>query len=443
MSPAGDPVPRPPGARLTTLPRRPGDKPQEPSVAIDPRDPRHVIVSWHQAVTPGSDHHPGATVDVHVAWSADGGETWALAERTSHLEHRVSIDASVAFDANGIAYLVYIGFDEIGEVSTTRQGEYVARSLDGGRTWEPPVCLVERAEGEVVFEHMPYVCAVASRTFVHWDRALADGTGTNATVHSSDGGVSWSEPLLLGRRAARMSMGAAEDGSVYLLHAEYEAGSWDATSVRVSRDGGLGFGEPLPAPRAVPPAGPTPTAGLATFPRACGWPVLGVDPRGAGRLFLCWGDFRRGARDILCATSTDGGRSWSEPVLVHDGAAGRDRLMQFVAVDPVDGTAYVLFYDRRDDPENLLAAATLARSTDGGRTWVEHRWSDAVSNPLGTCLGDYIGLAALDARVYAAWTESVPEDGPFAADERSPGRVFPYGPSAIRVGCADFRATSA
>jgi hypothetical protein len=434
-------LPRPGGARLATLPRTPHAKPQEPSVAVNPRDPRHVIVSWHEAVTRGSDHHPGARVEVRVAWSVDGGETWAPAEGTSHPTHRVSIDASVAFDARGTAYLVYIGFDEIGNVATTRQGEYVARSTDGGRTWSAPVCLVERAEGDPVFEHMPYVCAVGHTTFAQWDRALADGTGTNVTVRSTDGGASWSEPALLGTRAARMTMGAASDGTIYLLHAAYEGGSWDATSLFVSRDGGLSFDDPLPAPRAVPTDGPVPIAGLPSFPRSCGWPVLAVDPRDSGRLFLGFGDFRHGSRDILSATSTDGGRTWCEPVRVNDDpvGSGRDKLMQSIAVDPADGAAYLLFYDRRDDSENVLAAATLARSTDGGRTFVNYRWSDEVSNPLETCLGDYLGLASLDGRVYAAWTESVRGEMEPAADELAPGRLFPYGPAAIRVGCADFR----
>src|SRR5262249_13185530 len=106
---------------------------------------------------------------------------------------------------------------------------------------------------------------------------------------------------------------------------------------------------------------------------------------------------------------------------------------------PADGAAYLLFYDRRDDSENVLAAATLARSTDGGRTFVNYRWSDEVSNPLETCLGDYLGLASLDGRVYAAWTESVRGETEPAADDVAPGRLFPYGPAAIRVGCADFR----
>src|SRR5687767_122891 len=66
-------LPYPPGMRLVTVPRKPGDKPQETSVAVNPRDPRAVVVSYHQAIGAGSDHHYGVPVHAKVAWSADGG----------------------------------------------------------------------------------------------------------------------------------------------------------------------------------------------------------------------------------------------------------------------------------------------------------------------------------------------------------------------------------
>src|SRR5258708_35693114 len=71
-------LPPPPGAQVATLPRRPGDKPQETSVAVNPRDPRNVIVSYQQSIGEGSDHYPDLRLDGHVAWSGDGGKTWTV-----------------------------------------------------------------------------------------------------------------------------------------------------------------------------------------------------------------------------------------------------------------------------------------------------------------------------------------------------------------------------
>src|SRR5688500_5851179 len=68
----GGQLPRPPRARVVTLPRSPNDKPQETAVAVSPNDPRNVIVSYHQAVAEGSDHHFGSPVRASVATSLDG-----------------------------------------------------------------------------------------------------------------------------------------------------------------------------------------------------------------------------------------------------------------------------------------------------------------------------------------------------------------------------------
>ena len=125
----------------------------------------------------------------------------------------------------------------------------------------------------------------------------------------------------------------------------------------------------------------------------------------------------------------------------------RDRLTnKDLAVDPSDGVPYVLFYDRRGDPKNLLATMTLARSTDGGRTFANYAWSLNQSDPKQASLGDYISLTALEGRVYGAWPETVPiEKWAPRKSQTSPGGIvpddlaMPWGPAPIRVGIADFR----
>jgi hypothetical protein len=53
----------------------------------------------------------------------------------------------------------------------------------------------------------------------------------------------------------------------------------------------------------------------------------------------------------------------------HDGT---DQFFQWLAVDPATGTANVIFYDRRLDPDNRKTTVTLARSVDGGRTFTNY-----------------------------------------------------------------------
>ena len=131
------------------------------------------------------------------------------------------------------------------------------------------------------------------------------------------------------------------------------------------------------------------------------------------------------------SSSADHGRTWSKPQRVnsdpiHD---GKDQFFQWMAVDPETGAIYVEFYDRRDDPANVKAQITLARSTNNGQTFRNYAWTQTSFNP-GNYLGDYTWLTAYDRRVYAAWTEA----GPASEAGHHPTTI-------IRVGVADFSGT--
>src|SRR5262249_46474625 len=142
------------------------------------------------------------------------------------------------------------------------------------------------------------------------------------------------------------------------------------------------------------------------FPYANGLPAVAVDPRGpADRVFVAWGDNPHGDYDILMSMSDDAGRTWSPPARGNDDTDpnGKDQVLSWLAVDPTDGAVNVLFYDRRDDPKNSRPTVTLARSIDHGRSFTNYAWTVTPSDPMQTNHGDYIGIAALDRRVYGAW----------------------------------------
>ncbi len=446
---------------MVTLPRRPGDQPQETAVAVNPLDPLNAVVSYQQAVGPGGDHHPDTRVDFHAAWTADGGRTWTVADAT-HPGYRRSLDGSVGFDARGHAYLVYIAMDDLAFGSpTTRHGEFVVRSVDGGRTWGAPVALSEHPPTEGgAFDHIPHVCAdAAGNVYVLWTRNLDEGGDEIYLSRSSDGGETWSPERLIGDGGTVLNALATGDGTIHAVvvafdpeepRPSWERG-WQVTLVS-SHDHGQTWSEPLPVTRPGPSRNPhpdLPVGGGHAFPRAFGFPVLAFDPRGDGRHYLVWGDYREGDRDVFCVASGDGGRTWGEPVRVNDDPVGNgaDQLTQHAAVDPVTGDLYVQFYDRRADPDNVLSGVTLARSTDGGQTFANHVWVETGIDARRACLGDYNGIAAHAGHVYGAWVEDVPGEhdlAPQLPDTVVSGSMtlrsedWPWGPSALRVGL--FRA---
>ena len=153
-----------------------------------------------------------------------------------------------------------------------------------------------------------------------------------------------------------------------------------------------------------------------------------------GSLFA-WSDYRNGDVDVFVAGSADHGRTWSAAVRVNGDSLhnGKDQFFQWLAVDPTDGAANILFYDRRGDPANRKSLIALARSSDGGHSWVNYAWTDSSFDARNEFIGDYTGIAALGGRVFGIWTEV---DSTAAAAPNPKPRAHH---AVIKIGVAEFR----
>jgi hypothetical protein len=441
-TPAQPSLPRAPGAHIVTMPGL--GRFSEPSIAVNPRDPSQVVAVWQN--------------QVHAAWSADSGRTFTAATGVQPPNYEVSGDVSVTFDDKGRAYLSYMGFDRAAPRSTldrklARQGLFVRRSDDGGRTWAAePSTLIEFPTGnepDIQAEDMPRIFADVSpgsphagNLYVGWIEWQPDQS-VMLFSRSTDGAHSWSRPVRISTHAGwpRDDNGAlvglvgtvGPDGTLWM--------AWnDGNTIALveSRDGGRTF---RPSRSVIDVGPPYFHNGVPGVSRVMGFPQIGIGPRG-GRLYLCWSDYRFGDVDVFVSSSDDLGRTWSAPVRVNDERlrSGTDQFFQWMAVDPANGDVYVQFYDRRDDPTNTRTTFTLARSTDHGTHFTNYAWSDAPFSGEGAFLGDYTWLAAIDGRVYGIWAER-----PEAQDEGAATSGFggaarrANNQTVIRIGTADFR----
>jgi len=454
---APDTLPHPPGARLTSLPRDAGDAPWETSVAIDPRDPRHVVVAYQQSYPVDAQFSSLGVrrLDVRAAWSANGGETWTIAAGTAPPNYLVSGDPSVVIDRHGHAFLAYIAFDKTGQTwywakGASRNGMFVRRSLDGGRTWDAAsTALIEYPTAtDPPFQDKGYIAADnhatsphAGNLYIGWTRYTLEKSEMLFS-RSTDDGKTWSPPIVIStdpgvpRGSTSGSVvgyhaTVARDGTIYA--------TWpDGLGIvlAISRDGGRTF---EPSRRVIATTLWALFGTVADFPGANGLPTIAVDSRTSpGKLFLAWGDYRHGDVDILLSSSEDGGRTWTPPVRVNSDPKhnGKEQVLSWMAVDPSDGAVNVLFYDRRGDSLNAVPTVALARSIDGGRTFANYAWSAVPSDARLAQYGDYIGIAAMDGRVYGAWPENA---APKPVPNNAPAERFPVRPAVIRIGIADFR----
>jgi len=432
-------LPRAPQAQIFDLTPKPGYF-TEPSVAVNPTNPKQIVAVFQD--------------NAHAAYSHDAGQTWELAEGVAPTNYRVSGDVSVVFDNQGHAFICYIAFDKLGTFNywahgATRNGIFVRRSVDAGRTWEKdhvPVAEQQSSPG-IPFEDKPYIVADNSKSkhagnlYVGWTRwRLADSQ--LVISRSTDNGKSWSEPVEIDAHPGlpRDDNGAAEgfDGAVGSDGTLYAIWSQDNEIMFVaSRDGGKTFSHARPVIHTAPIM-----FAIETLDRANGFPQIGIDPKG-NRIYVSWSDYRNGDLDVFVSSSADRGKHWSPAVRVnndpvHDGV---EQFFQWLAVDPVDGSVNLLFYDRRRDPQNRKQIVVLARSTDGGRTFRNYAWTENEFEAGGVFFGDYSGLAAFGGRVYGVWTEK--PSSPPASEEKANSDAAPEKKSVprgtiVRVGTADF-----
>jgi len=255
---------------------------------------------------------------------------------------------------------------------------------------------------------------------------------------STDGGASWSAPIEISTHEGlpRDDNGSVEgfsgaiapDGTLYVVWAD-----GNSIAFTTSHDGGKSF---VPSHNIMSTA--PPYFDVTGIDRGNGFPQISLDPA-SGLLYLTWSDYRNGDIDIFAATSSNQGESWGAPVRVNSDALhnGADQFFQWLAVDPKTGAANVIFYDRRGDLENKRATITLARSTDGGKTFVNYAWTTEPFEGNKDFIGDYTGIAAWDGRVFGVWSEEVPRSAPSAAQGRHQDVN-----TIVRVGIADFGRTA-
>ena len=394
--------------------------PAEVSIAINPKNPDNMIAASFQ-----TGHPPKPRAGSYHYVTFDGGKTWKTVP-TPDPRNLVQGDDVLAFSHDGIAYHAHLSFDGIRLLRPPRaeNGMIVNVSKDGGNTWTEGTAAINHVNTVIPFEDKPGLVvdnAATSRSkgnvYLAWTRF--DVYGSSNPEHrsqiyftrSTDQGQTFSMPFRISDTGGdcldsdNTVEGAVPavgpNGEVYLVWAGPLGLVMDK-----SLDGGLTFGKDKVISN-MPGGWDFSVEGLD---RANGMPVTGVDLSGGpnkGTLYVNWIDARNGDPDVFVMSSRDGGDTWSPPVRVNDDAAGKVQFFTWMAIDPADGSINVIFYDRRDGT-GTETRLTLARSVDGGKTFVNHKVDlPQFSANARVFFGDYSSVSAYEGRVVPAFMHFV------------------------------------
>ena len=388
--------------------------PAEVSITINPKNPDNIVAASFQTGLP-----PRTRAGSYNYVSMDGGRTWKTIP-VADPKGLTQGDDAVYFGSDGSVYHVHLSFVGI-RVAKPRRAEngiLVEASRDNGLTWDESIPAINHLNSVTPFEDKPGIVVdnaanspQKGNVYLAWTRFDVYGV-SDPDCHSqiyfsrsTDGGKTFTMPFRISDKGGdcRDSDNTVEgavpavgpNGEVYVVW----AGPLGLV-FKKSLDGGLTFGKESVI-------GPMPGGwdfSVEGLDRANGMPVTGVDLSSGpnqGMLYVNWIDARNGDPDVFVMSSRDGGATWTAPARVNDDPIknGKVQFFTWMSVDPIDGSVNVVFYDRRDT-EGALTKLTLARSVDGGRTFLNHK----IGLPAFACdpnifFGDYSGISAYNGHV--------------------------------------------
>lgn len=350
----------------------PGDAANEPSFAVNPLNPQNMVVGWREFPTINSDFRLAG-----YAVTTDGGLTWFNggtlepppgSGNANQTDPVLKVDAQGRFFYNSMIY------------RSTRDGQTVYRSDDGGFTWSDPVYLREDCFCDKNWYE------IDDRTGHHYGIWQIPGE----FARSVDGGRTWNSWSIGASIYAYVNAGP--DSEVYI--------GWWGNGVVVRRS------DNARDPNATPTF--TPAISVPFGRLLYGYPInpdgaasqisVAIDPRDGpqrGWVYMLTSANRSNdICDVMFARSTDGGQSFSTPIRVNDDPPGDDyQWMAAMSMAP-SGRLDAVWLDTRDDPGHFISRLYYACSWDGGVTWSPNRAvSDAFDPSLGypqqRKIGDY------------------------------------------------------
>lgn len=427
----------------------------EMSIAIDTTG-QHVVVGFN-------DFRGFSTNPLSVSgymYSSDGGKTFTDGGQLPVTTGISAIGATQLPQISGDPEIKYLGgctFVYASIVvarfgaSSTVQTMGVHRSTDCGVTWQGPYVVTPASNPGGLTTAAGAPRDAADKEFMDVDpdtgRLIMTWTNFGATAVeirsalSDDGGLTWGNGALIAATdadgQASIPRFARGNNNVYVAWRRFPFpgtlfGYGNSVGFARSVDNGLTWQTAVD----LSPEFLTQDLILGND-RSNTSPSLAVDisnSRYAGNVYVIYpnNDSNDGS-DIAFQKSSDGGRTFSEPMLIN-ARPGADRAQWFpwVTVDTRTGKITVFYYDQGVATSGDLTEVSYLTSSDGGETWSHPRPLTARPFNAGhgndtsqPNLGDYVQAVANGGITYFAYAISSPPPGGFTDGQPNAAMTVP------------------
>jgi hypothetical protein len=356
-------------------------------------------------------------------WSTDGGATWQQTHLPLATGDAFHSDPTVDWTSDGTAWSTAMGINS----SATQLRMRAYRSSDGGATWSLDATFSgsqTNTDKQMTWVDHSATSPFADNLYACWH----NGTPQFFNRRTASG---WGTPLQIsGTETSGTAIGcdvkSNASGDVFVF--------WPATGNRrilmaKSTTGGASFAAPV----IVRTTFDSFDIGVPAFAnrRALIYVSAGAwDGDGKDNVYASWTDLTGATgctsaanepgtnASSTCKTriwfsrSTNGGTTWSAPVMINDQPSLNDQFNQWMVVDETTGALAIVYYDTVADPTRKKTDIWYQSSFDDGLTWtVPFKVTTAQTDETisgadsGNQYGDYNSLSGWAGKFLPSWTD--------------------------------------
>jgi len=396
---------------------------------ISPRSESDIRINfWNPNQIIAASNEIETSAMLALFYSGDGGVTWGQTSLPLMPGDAFQGDPAVDWTSNGTAWATSLGI--VSTLSDVKVKAY--KSTNGGATWTYDATVSgtqATADKEMLWSDHSATSPFKDNLYVVWQ--FQGHTYLNRRAAGS-----WGTPISILASTFSSYQGADVKanafGDVFVLWPGTDNGASSIPNrifVNKSTDGGQTFQTAITVGR---------TYGLFQYsiPAQARRKVLISPSGGAYRtsvknlVYASWHDLTGAAgctsnanapgtntsstckSRIWFARSTDGGATWSAPVMVNNQSSLNDQFFPHLAVDETSGVVSIVYYDTISDPGRLKTDFWYQSSLDDGVTWslatkvTTAQTDETVSGAdLGNQYGDYTGMSAYSGLFLPSWTD--------------------------------------